>query len=285
MNRRSSQPLCQLLGISLLLAIPLAATAAAPETIEIGLLPTLSARSTLATYQPLRSYLQEHLKRPVVLVTAPDYRTYIERTQRREYHYVVTAPHFARLAQTEAGYRPLVRVQRDLQALLVTEAGTGAKRIADLRNQVVTTPDRLAVASMLGIELLRAHGLQPDRDVTVRAMPSFSSAVIALRNGEAAAAVTVATALNQMPQDIRARLTTLATSRPISHIMFLAGPQVPQAEAAEVRRLLLAFAGADPRGEQFFGATGFQSFTRIGEEELRALDGYVVELKKRLAGP
>jgi phosphonate transport system substrate-binding protein len=283
MRQTLFRPIRPVLVTGLLLWAGLALAAPQPEPIEIGVLPTLSARTTITTYQPLRAYLEEQLKRPVVLVTAPDYRTFVERTQRGEYRYVVTAPHFARLAQTATGYQPLVRVKRELQALLVTDPTTGVTDVAGLRGKVVTTPDSLAVISMLGAELLGAHGLLPDRDVTLRAMPSFSSAVIAMRNGESAAAVTAATALNQMPADTRARLTTLATTKSIPHVMCLAGPKVPAAESAEVARLLLAFADSGAAGNDFFATTGFVAFTRTSEAELRSLDVYVAELKKRLA--
>jgi len=263
---------------------PLLVAAQHPDNIEFGVLPTLSARTILNTYQPLREYLEAQLKMPVLFVTAPDYRTFIERTQRGEYRYVITASHFARLAQKEAGYRPLVRVKRELQGLLVTDKSTGVGDIAGLRGKVITTPDSLAIISMLGAELLRNNGLVPGRDVSMRAQVSFNSAVIAMRNGESAAAVTAATALNQMPAEVRDSLITLATSKSVSHVVSMANGKVPAEEAATMQRLLSEF-GRQPAGKEFFQATGFIDFVRVSEEELRVLDVYVADLKKQLGTP
>lgn len=283
--QQRSRIFLQRLFAAVLIAWPVAAVAQQTEAIEFGILPTLSARTILTTYQPLRIYLEAQLKKPVLFVTAPDYRTFIERTQRGEYRYVITAPHFARLAQKEAGYRPLVRVKRELQALLVTDKRAGVSDIAALRGKMVATPDPLAIISMLGAELLSERGLTPGRDVTFKAQASFNSAVIAMRNGESAGAITAPTALNQMPAETRDNLITLATSKAVPHVMCLASSKVPAEEAAEVTRLLLAFAAPNASAEEFFKATGFIGFARPTDAELRALDSYVVELKKHLSAP
>ncbi|MDH4275517.1 MAG: phosphate/phosphite/phosphonate ABC transporter substrate-binding protein, partial [Gammaproteobacteria bacterium] len=96
------------------------ARAAEPAMIEFGVLPVLSTRSNITLYEPLRDYLERRVGKKVVLTTAIDYRSYVARTQHREFQYLVTAPHFARLAQVGAGYRPMVRVKRDQLALLLT---------------------------------------------------------------------------------------------------------------------------------------------------------------------
>ena len=264
-----------------LLVTHLAAATENTDVIEFGILPTLSSRTILTTYQPLRLYLEQHLKRPVQFTTAPDYRTYVARTQRGEYRYVITASHFARLAQKDAGYQPLVRVKRELNAMLVTEKQTGITSVAGLRGKSVSTPDSLAITSMLADELLRAHGLIPGRDVSMQAQTSFNSALIGMRNGESAAAITSITALMQMPAETRADLLTLATTKAVPHNVCLANSKVAPAEVAEMTRLLLNF-GATAAGEAFFHDTGFIGFVRITEDELRAVDGYVPEIKRRL---
>jgi phosphonate transport system substrate-binding protein len=251
--------------------------------IEIGIIPTLSTRTILATYQPLREYLQEQIKQPVVLMTAPDYPTFIERTQRGEYRYVVTAPHFARLAQAEAGYVPMVRVRRELQGILVVRADSRIKTIYDLRGKIVSTPENIAVVTMLGLQLLREHGLEPGRKVTVRAYASFNSAVLAVQNGESDATITAQTALNQMPEATRSALRTIAATKVVPHVICLASRKVPPNEVERMTRLLLDFSEDKPRGVSFFEQTGFLGYVRPTAAELKKLDPYVIELRRQLA--
>jgi len=249
-------------------------------TIEIGIIPTLSTRTILTTYQPLREYLEEQIKQPVVLVTATDYRSFVDRTQRGEYRFVVTAPHFARLAQAEAGYVPMVRVKRELRGILVVRADSGIKTLNDLRGRIVTTPENIALITMLGQQLLRSHGLEPGKTITVRPSASFNSAVLAVQNGESNAAFTAQTALNQMSEETRAALRTIATTNAVPHVLYLASKKVPPEEVERMTRLLLDFSGDKPRGVSFF-----QGYVRPTAAELKNLDPYVRELKRQLATP
>lgn len=269
-------------GVGAALLLGLSRTLAAGEAIEIGVIPTLSTRTILSTYQPLREYLEAKLKQPVVLVTAPDFRTFIARTQRGDYRFVVTASHFARLAQTEAGYVPMVRVKRELRGILVVRANSGVKTIGDLRGMIVTTPDDISMVTMLGLQLLRHHGLEPGKTVTVRPSASFNSAVLAVQNGESDAALTAQTALNQMSEETRAALRPIATTNAVPHVIFLANKSVPPKEVERVTRLLLDFAEDRPRGAQFFEQTGFLGYVRPTAAELKNLDSYVAELKHLL---
>ena len=254
-------------------------------TIEIGIIPTLSTRTILTTYQPLREYLEEQIKQPVVLMTAPDYQTFIERTQRGEYRFVITASHFAGLAQAEAGYGPMMRVKRELRGILVTRADSHIKTINDLRGKIVSTPENIAVVTMLGLQLLREHGLEPGRKVTMRAYASFNSAVLAVQHGESDAAFTAQTALNQMPEETRSALRTIATTSAVPHNIFLASKQVPSKEVERMTRLLLDFSEDKPRGAPFFEKIGFLGYVRPTAAELKNLDPYVAELKRQLAAP
>jgi phosphonate transport system substrate-binding protein len=256
-----------------------------PRPLELGVLPTLSTRAVFDTYEPLRAYLEERLRRPVALVTARDYRTYIERTQRGEYRFLVTAPHFARLAQTEAGYVPMVRVKRELHAIIVTRADGAVRGLNDLRHQVVTSPESLAIVTILGTRLLRQHGLVPGRNLTVQPLASFSSAVLAVHNGEAAAAITAPTALAQMSETLQANLRVIGTSPPVPPVVYIAHPRVPPEEIDRMTRVLLEFSADAQRGSAFFRKTGFVGLVRPGPDELRSLDPYVAELKSRLRAP
>ncbi len=271
------------LAASLVAGAP--ALAAEPQALEIGVFPAFSTRAILSTYQPLRDYLADRLKRPVVLVTAPDYRTFIARTQRGEYRVVVTAPHFARLAQVEAGYVPLVRVKRELRGIIVVRRDSGIASVADLRGKTVGAPDELAIVAMLGEQLLRAQGLEPGKDVDVHHYTSFNSAMLAVHGGKASAALTAPTALAQMAPEVRDNLREIATTDAVPHVMYLAHPQVPPQEVRQLRELLMDFEKQQPAGVEFFKQTGFVGLEPPTAEQLRTLDPYVAMLKRRLHGP
>lgn len=271
------------LGLTLLFA--LGGASADNTTIEIAILPTLSTRTILATYQPLREYVEEKTGQPVTLVTASDYRTFLDRTQRSEYRFVVTAPHFARLAQSEAGYVPMVRLKRELRAIVVVRSDSAIKSPHDLRGAVVSTSDSTAILTMLGLQDLRTSGLEPGKNLTVRSYASLNSAVLAVQSGESAAAITAQTALNQMPEEARSGLRIIATSNAVPHMIYLANKKVPSREVERMTQILLDFPADKTRGQRFFEQTGFLGYVRPTAAELKSLDPYVRELKHQLAAP
>ena len=260
-------------------------TLAAQQSIEVGVLQTLSTRTILKTYQPMREYIEEKLGQPVALVTAPDYRTFIERTQRGEYRFVVTAPHFARLAQSEAGYVPMVRLKRELRAIIVVPKDSKIQTLTDLRNKRISTPDETAILTLLGRQFLRDNQLEPGVNVTTRAFSSINSSVLAIGNGDSDAAITAQTALNQMPENIRNSLRIIATSPPVPHMIYLANKNVPTDEVERMTSILLDFSDDTTRSEVFFHGTGFLGYVRPTDTEMKNLDPYVIELKRLLAAP
>lgn len=252
-------------------------------TLEIGIFPYLNTRALLTTYQPLQQYLQNRLQRPVLFITAPDFRTFVERTQQGEYRFVLTAPHFARLAQQEAGYLPMLRTKRDLHGVLLVNQGSPLQDVSELRGKTIATPDSIAIISMLGVQLLRANGLQPGKDVVLQPVPSHDAAVLSLQkeNGAAAAIVAVS-ALQQMPQELKGSVRTLATSNEVPPIMYLARPKTPRREVAHMTRLLLEFAENTPEGKKFMSDTGHLGLRPPTASEMKSLDPYVSDLKTLL---
>ncbi len=267
------------IALSIGLNLPCAFAVDPANPLEIAILPYLSTRAVLSTYAPMQHYLERRLQRPVLLVTAPDMQTFVERTQHGMYTYLVTAPHFARYAQQEAGYRPFLRVDRTLHGTLVVSKGSDIHSISDLRGKVVATPDKLAIVSMLGVELLRNHGLQPGKDVEVRATTSHNSAVLSVQRGEVAAAVTSVTALKQMPDNLRDSVKELAITAQVPHLMFLAHGRIPMAEVDKIARILQEFAQNTPEGKAFISDTGYVGLRKPTAGELKRLDPFVQDLK------
>jgi hypothetical protein len=66
-------------------------------------------------------------------------------------------------------------------------------------------------------------------------------------------------------------------------VIYLAAPDVPAEEVDRLRELLISFSVDDPNGRAFFERTGFAGLDPVGEEQLRALDPYVADLKQALS--
>lgn len=254
---------------------------AAPPSLEIGVFPYLSTRTVLTIHQPLRQYLEKASGRAAQLFTAPDFKTFIERTQHGDYDIVVTAPHFARLAQTEAGFVPLAMYTRELRGLVVVAKQSPYKDIGELRGQTIAIPNRLAIVSSMSLQLLRDRGLQPGSDFKLLAAASHNSGVLSVQRGEAQAAIVSVTALQQMPDELKDSVRVLATTDQVPHVMYLAHSRLGAAETERIRAALLHFAES-PEGRAFLQANGFEGIRPVNEADLKRMDPYVTELKSML---
>lgn len=259
----------------------LAGAAAPPEPLRLGLFPNQSARALVALYQPLQAHLETALGRPVELFTAPDFKTFVERTHARQYDLVVTAPHLARLAQTEARWQPLFSYSQRLHAVIITLQGGAVRSLEDLRGQTVALPDRLAVIPILGLRLLQEQGLRREADFKLLQAGSHSNAALAVQRGEAQAAIIGSIPFFQLSREAHARLHVLAATASIPSQFLLLNPDREASLADVVRQALLDFA-ASPRGRDFFERSGFGGVQAASEAELQSMEPYAREVARLL---
>ena len=257
---------------------------AARETLDMGVFPYLSTRALLDLYQPVRVYLSHELGASITLFTAQSWKAYTDETQQGIYDIVMTAPHFARLAQREAGYVPLVTHTRELLGVVVVPRDSAIHSVRELKGKRIATPTRLALVTIMGRQLLRDDGLDPGAGVTLIDMASHNNAVLAALRGEADAALTEQVALMQMPADIRDRVRIIAHTAPLPHVMYLAHPRLGQTRMAQIKAALLRFPQT-PAGQTFLKDSGFEGMRPVEEADLQNMDAYLPELKRLLATP
>lgn len=268
------------LFVLLTLALP-RAQAADRHSLDMGIFPYFSTRALLALYHPMRVYLTNELREPVNLFTAPNFKTYTDQTQQGVYDIIVTPPHFARLAQREAGYIPLVMYTRELLGIVVVARNSPIRSLQDLKGKRIATPNRLALVTIMGQQLLRDNGLVPAVDVTMLDVAYHNNAVLAVLRGEADAALTENVALLQMPADLRNSVRIIAQTPHLPHVMYLAHARLGPTRIAQIKAALLRFPGT-AEGRVFLKESGFAGMRPVEEADLKNMDPYIQELKRLL---
>ena len=258
-----------------------ASTVYAGDVLEIGIWPYVSTQTLIAEYHPVQAYLEKRLHRPVQLVTAVDQKTFVQRTQRGEYRFVFTAPHFARYAELDAGYVPMLRPKRNSFAVFVVKKDSAFQNIGDLRGKTVTMTQKMTMIAMRALQALQGNGLNPGKNVSVRYAVSHNSAVLDVVRGQSDAAVTGEIIFHQMPQSMKENLRIIARTGETSPMIYMASPAVPQEEVATMKQLMLDFVGT-PEGQKFIRDMGYQGLRAPTEAEMKSLDPLVADLKKQL---
>lgn len=266
------------------LLLCLASWAATAQELNVGLIPNLSTRQLLEIYQPLRTYLEQQLRRPVTLYTSPDFNSFVNRTQNGEYDLVITAPHFARLAQTDAGYQPLFAYRNEITAVVVVAKNSNISQLAQLRGGKIVAPGPIAIVSMLGLALLRENGLEEKRDYEFQWATSHSNTAQAVLHGDARAGVIGNLPLKQLPQDISSQLRVLAHSSVIPPLILLAHKRITPPEVQQIKKALLQFEHSES-GQKFFASNGLVGLRPVQADDLKSLEPYAREAKRLLELP
>ncbi|MBI5752037.1 MAG: phosphate/phosphite/phosphonate ABC transporter substrate-binding protein [Hydrogenophilales bacterium] len=269
---------------ALLIGLSLPANAQPSNALEFGIVPYLPTPTILERYKPLRIYLERRLHEPVSIVTAPDYASFIERTQRREYPFVITVSHAARLAELEAGYQPMLRPGWDFYAILLVRKDSAFQDIKDLRGKTIATPGPYAVVSQLGANWLRKAGLKPDQDVTLQPNPTHTAALHAVVEGAADAAFISNRAFVAVKSDLKDRVRSLGQAKESGgpSVVYMAHPALTAQRVAAVKAAILAFVQT-PEGKEFVASLGYDTLREMKPGELAILDPYVRELKQVMA--
>jgi len=266
--------------------MPLAPASGAEQGIvlELGVAPYLPARTLVQNYQPMRAYLEQQLKEPVLFVMAPDYKTFYERTQRREYSIVITVAHAGYLAHTESGYVPMLRPVVDTCPAIVVPRNSSLKRIQDLRGKTVALPDPLALIAMQGAQMLRESGLDPGKNVDLKHLPNHSAAVNHVISGEAAAAIVSDRALLQMPAATQAAVRVIQTweKGKAPGVVYLASPALPPQRVAQLTQAILKFTRDTPEGREFILKLGYGGLVPATKQDLEPLASYGVMFKEAI---
>jgi phosphonate transport system substrate-binding protein len=258
-----------------------AAPAAPAATLRLGVMPVYGVRTLMKRYDPVRAYVGRLLGQPVRIETAPDFRRFLNSILAREFDIVVAAAHFARIAQLDAGWVPLVQFKPDHDTLLIVRAGDAPKRAADLAGKEVAVIDRLAVTVMGGLNYLASQGVKADVDYRVVEYRNHASVVQALLSGASAMAVTTTHGLYQIPTDQRTRISVYRHVSDIPAFVILAAPGLPKAAIDRLSAGLASFAN-EPEGLEFLGQNSYTGVVVADETMMRRSDAFLEETRSAI---
>jgi phosphonate transport system substrate-binding protein len=263
------------------LVAPVAQAQKVEPTFTIGVLPNISARLILASYQPMRDYFERELRRSVDIATAADFRQFTERTLRGDYQLIVTAPNLGRVVQLEASWDPLAMYEPRIPALLVALADNPDSSPVQLRGKALALANPQSLVALAGMQWLRGQGLQEGSDYRITLAANDDSLGAVLRSGEAPLAIMSGGEFRAKPESVRKLLRVVSEITQLPGFLVMANPRLPESEKQRLKALILTFPQTE-EGRRFFGLSGFSNIRPVLESELKGLDPYVEQTRKGL---
>lgn len=261
----------------------LPAQAQTPGVFTIGVLPNVSARLLFAAYQPMREHFERELGQKVEIATAPDFRSFTERTFKGEYQMVVIAPNLGRVAQLDAGWEILGVYEPRIPALAVAAAENTDNSPSQVKGRALALANPQSLVALVGLDWMRQNGLVAGTDFRTVLAANDDSLGAVLRSGEAPIAIMSRGELRAKPPEMQARLRVVQEIAQVPGFFVMAHPQTDPVLRSRLRALLLGFAATDD-GRRFVALSGFTGIRELTPADLRFLDPYT-DLTRRSLGP
>jgi phosphonate transport system substrate-binding protein len=261
----------------LLLLLLLAAPASGQQNRErfqplsFGVVPQQSATALVRSWGPFLAWLSRESGVPLTFATAPDIPEFENRLRAGAYDLAYMNPwHYVRFHEV-AGYRALARqMDHSIQGLVVVAADSPITDIDMLRGQSLAFPaPRAFAASLLPRASLRARDIK----ITPRYVSSHDSVYLSVAKGLYPAGGGIVRTLNNMPDEVRARLRILwLTDRHTPHAI-AAHPSVDAQALARVEAAMYRM-HLDPLGRDLLppGFAGLEPARDRDWDDIRALN-------------
>jgi len=256
-------------------------TSSSVVPLTIGVLPNVSARILLATYQPMREYFETALSRPVTIGTAPDFPTFSRRTLAGEYDLVVIAPNLGRVAQIDAGWQPLAIYEPGIPAVMVALKSNPNDDPAQLRGKSLAMANPQSLVALVGQDWLRDQGLRSGLDFRPVLAANDDSLGVLLRGGDAPWAVMSMGEFNAKSPAMRETLRIVSVVARLPGFLVMGNPRLSPALRDQLQSLILAFPPTEP-GRRFLGQSGFTGIRPVATADLQFLDPYLDVTRRSL---
>jgi phosphonate transport system substrate-binding protein len=247
-------------------------------TLTLGVFPYISASQMIEQLSPLCKRMEEALDKKIILVSAPDFMSYVERTAKGEYDLVLTAPHMGLLAEKRDGWQRVVQSGQKTATVLLVRRESSVQGLEDLRGKKISVGNRRSITYLLAEKAFSEKGVILGKDMEVLETATFSNVVQSVFLGEADVGATP-TLLWDNWEHVNAEqhrgLREIYRAKPAApSFLVMAHPRTDPASIRLLRESLLQFQET-PEGKTFFQKSQFESFQPIDDATMESAAPFV----------
>jgi phosphonate transport system substrate-binding protein len=252
------------------------------QALRLGLVPNVSARVIFANYQPMRAFLEADLGQAIEMETAPDFRSFHQRTVAQQYDVIVTAANLARLAQVDHGWQPVAQYEPAIPGVLVRAKSTPVDGLAAIKGKKLALANPQSLVALRAFAWLEEKGLKQGQDYTISAVRNDDSLGAALRAADTPYAVMSLGEFRAIPERTRVELEIETEFATVPGFVVLASPKSQAAQVAKLSAALQRFVQSE-QGKTFFSLAGVRNIRPSQPRELEGLDMYLPQTRTGLA--
>ncbi len=251
------------------------------NSLKIGITPYTNALKIIKIYEPLTAFLTKELNTDIEVYTSIDYKKFYEDVENGVFDIIITSPHFGVL-HIQNGFIPLYRYNTSLDLLLIVLKDSKYKKISDLKNATIATPNYLAALNIGGVKTLLDNGLENGKNFTLEDLGSHTSAIKSVLIKHTDAAITTYSPMKQFSnKELLKKIRILKSDFKMPHLFTLANPKLDPKKIELLKIKLLEFENSK-EGKIFFEKTGYKGYTKISQKDINNLSTVSKDTKKYL---
>lgn len=247
--------------------------AAEKNELSLGLFPYVTSTQLVQFHSPLKNYLAKTLGVEVNIVTAPDFESFMQRTQKGEYDIIFTAPHLGRLAEKRDGYLPLAMTGHHVEGLFLARKDSTINSLADLKDKKVMVAQRISVIFQMVQYTLAQEGFIDGQNISIIETKTHNNALYAPLRDEADVSVTGILLWETLGQEYKEQLKVIGSTSSVPGFIILSHPLLPAKMQKKLQKAIFAFENT-PEGKAYFENTRFKGFHPIDNKTMKSIDPY-----------
>ncbi len=240
------------------------------RALNFGVFPFIAQARLEKVFAPIANTISQALGTEVRYRSASSFASFTRMLEREQFDVAFIQPFdYVRLA-AKVGYLPLVARSTSLTGLLIVQRHSHYQSIHDLRGQVIALPPAMAAVSYLIKSLFEEHGLEWDRDITVKHVKTHDACLHLLVLGKVQACGTAPAPLKMFEAHMPRALRTLIQSSSIPGSLFVVHSRVPIRVRQNIQNALLTMA-LSPSGHQLFQNEATNYFIPVVDRDYRVV--------------
>ncbi len=105
------------------------------KALTFGVLPYVTSSKLIKHQGKLILYLEQQIGSKISIVTAPNFKSFIQRSNKNTYDLILTAPHHGRYLEVQGLYQPIAMTQTRIQGLYIVLKDSPYQSLDDIKEQ------------------------------------------------------------------------------------------------------------------------------------------------------
>lgn len=260
--------------IKLIIILIFCTTALYGNKLTFGIFPYFDAASLAKLHKPLNDHLSNSTNTKIRLVSAPNFKTFKERTANARYDIIITAPHLGRVAQNVADYEWLGFTSNISYAVFVSHIDSNINSINDLKGKSIALPPKGAIIHYLALDTLKKHNIIPNKNINLLIHKSHNNAMFStiLKNTDASSFGAPTWKKYKSPD--KKNLKMIGKSEDIPGFAIMVHSKTPEKLKKALKKALFSFSNTT-EGKEYFHTTGLKGIRETTRNDMKLLDKYL----------